>query len=189
MAVNFAVTSLLNQPAAFAVCTDPARSTTGASVSMSTDSAADGSETFPLASSALAVRACPPCGRAADVKLQAPPLPAVTVPIAAGLVPSKRRTVLPASAVPLSTRAVSLVTLSEFDAPLSLASARSIVGAPGFTVSVSTSSVSDASDVLPAASVALEVRVCAPSLSARPTVLFQVPPATAVTVSSSVAPS
>ncbi len=95
---------------------------------------------------------------------------------------------LPASAVPLSTRAVSLVTLSEFDAPLSLASARSIVGAPGFTVSVSTSSVSDAAEVLPARSVACEVSVCVPLASAS-VVAVQVPSAVAVTVFSSVVPS
>ncbi len=175
---------------------------TGTAVSMVRLRAADVAE-LPAASVAVAVRLWPPSLRVVGapvavpapptVKLQLPLASAVTVP--STVVPSEMVTVAPASAVPLMVGVLSLVMPSPL-APLSL-----LVSSVAVGVAVLLSMVRlRAADVaeLPAASVAVAVRLWPPSLRvvgapvavpAPPTVKLQLPLASAVTVPSTVVPS
>ena len=73
-------------------------------------------------------------------------------------------TVLPASAVPVKVGVASLVTLSMLELPLSLAAARSGVdGAAGAEASIVTVRAEEATETLPAASVAVAVIVWTPA--------------------------
>ena len=73
-------------------------------------------------------------------------------------------TVLSASAVPVKMGVVMLVTLSIVEAPVSLASARSGVdGAAGAEASIVTVRAEEASETLPAASVAVAVMLWVPA--------------------------
>src|SRR5262245_65276450 len=117
---------------------------------------------LPATSIAVAVRLCAPLLRAAVVKLQAPAPLAVTLP--SRLTPSYTFTVLLASAVPVRVRVLSLVMPSP-TVPLSVEN-DATVGALGAVVSIVTERAVEAAPVLPAASVAAAVRLCAPLASA-----------------------
>src|SRR6266478_4285929 len=91
---------------------------------------------------------------------------AAAVPLATCVTPSKIFTVLPASAVPVNAGVVSLVMLSVFDAPVSLAAVRSGVdggsGAVLSTVKVVLGPAAPA--LLPAVSVAVPAAMEIPSV-------------------------
>ena len=89
----------------------------------------------------------------ATVKLQFP-LPFATV-VPSDIEPSNNSTVLPASAVPLNVGVLSLVMLSVFEAPVSLAGSKSGVDGAGVAVSIVTIKAPDAVEVFPASSVAV----------------------------------
>ena len=91
-----------------------------------------------------------------------------------------------ASAVPVSVSVLSLVMPSP-TVPLSVEN-EAMVGATGAVVSMVTLSAVEAAPVLPAASVAVAVRLWAPLLSAA-VVKLQAPLPLAVALPSSVAPS
>jgi hypothetical protein len=88
---------------------------------------------------------------------------AVALPIS--VEPANSLTVLPAAAVPVKVGVVSLVTLSLFDDPESDAAVRSGVEGTDAPTMV-TERAADAGLVLPAASVAIAVMLCAPWLRA-----------------------
>ena len=88
-------------------------------------------------------------------------MPPVAVPLASAVVPSKRVTVLPASAVPVNVGVLTLVTLSVLEVPLSLAAVRSgAEGAAGAVVSMVMLRAAEATERLPAASAAVAVTLC-----------------------------
>src|SRR2546421_182661 len=99
----------------------------GAPVSMTTLSAAEAALTLPATSTALLVKAWLPSARVAVANDQALLPLAVAVPI--WMAPSNTCTVLPAAAVPLSVRILSLVMPSPAR-PLSVEN-DATVGAPG----------------------------------------------------------
>ena len=86
----------------------------------------------------------------------------MTVP--SSVAPSYTFTVLLASAVPVSVRVLSAVMPSP-TVPVSFENV-AIAGAPGAAASTVTLSAADAALVLPAASVAVAVRLCVPFASA-----------------------
>src|SRR5437016_386591 len=90
------------------------------------------------------------------VKLQFPELSAMVVP--SEVTPSKNAIVLPASAVPLNVGVLSLVTLSIWELPVSLAAAKSgVEGADGAAVSLVIMLATEAALMLPLVSVAVAV--------------------------------
>src|ERR1035437_8921565 len=169
---------------------------TGAVVSMVTLSAEDATPVLPAASLAVAVRLWAPLLSAAVTKLQAPLAFAVAVPSL--VLPSNTLTVLLASAVPLSVSTVALVMPSP-TTPLS-GENEVMVGATGAVVSMVTLKAEDATPVLPAASVAVVVKLWLVLarvpvvklwlvLARVPVVKLQAPLPFAVALPSSVAPS
>src|SRR5260221_10022952 len=136
--------------------------TVGTWVSTVTLSAADAVPVLPAASVAVDVRLWAPSASAAAVKLQAP------VPLAGALpssvTPSNTLTVVLASAVPVSVRVLSLVRPSP-TVPLSVEN-EAMLGATGAMVSMVTLRAAEAALLLPAASVAVAVRLWAPLASA-----------------------
>jgi hypothetical protein len=123
---------------------------------MVTDSALEATEVFPAASVAVAVMECTPLDNVEEVIVQFPSPSATADPTC--VAPSNNFTVLPASAVPLKVGVVLLVMLSLLDEPLSLAAVRSGVDvAEGAVVSIVIDKPADATDVFPAASVAVAV--------------------------------
>ena len=96
---------------------------------------------------------------------------------------------MPGSAVPVKVGVLSPVRSSVFDVPVSDAAARSgALGAAGAVVSMVTTIGAEAALVLPAASVAVVVMLCAPS-PRTPVVKVQLPAPSAVVVPTSVTPS
>jgi hypothetical protein len=152
----------------------------GAAVSTVMLTALEALEVLPAASLALAVIECVPSLRAAlGVKLQSPELLAVAVPNE--LAPSKTVTVLLASAVPLMVGLLLLVLL-----PLV---GLLMLGALGAAVSTMMLTALEAVEVLLAASVAVAVIECVPSLKAVLGVKLQLPSDLAVVVPSLLVPS
>lgn len=89
----------------------------------------------------------------------------MAVPLPTAVVPSKIVTVLPASAVPVNVGVVTLVSLSVFDVPESLAAARSgVEGAAGAVVSIVILNAPEVAETFPAASVAVAVTLCVPAV-------------------------
>ena len=132
----------------------------GAVLSMVTAKVDDATEVLPAASVALTVRVWLPSLKVEEVMLQLPEPSAVAVPNNVVPLVSYNLTVLLASAVPVKTGVLLLVMLSALDVPLSVALVISgALGAVGAVVSTVTDKDVDAVDVLPAASVALTVRV------------------------------
>ena len=134
----------------------------GAVASMVMLKAADLGEVLPASSVAVAVIAKLPSvsvAVAGTVKLQVPELLVVVEP--REVEPAKSSTELPAFAVPVKLGVESLVRLSELELPLSEAALRS--GVEGAGGAVSSRSVmardTDCSDVFPASSVAITVKV------------------------------
>jgi hypothetical protein len=143
----------------------------GATVSTEKPRVAEGTLVLPAASVAVALAVCAPCASgAATVKLQVPEGLAVTVPAFA---PSSfTLTVLLASAVPEMT---GVGVLTKAAGPMS-------TGAAGATVSTVKPRAEEGALVLPAASVAVAVTVCAPCVSGEAVARLQSPEASAVTV-------
>src|SRR5438132_1247516 len=137
----------------------------GAVVSMVMFNPVEADDVLPAKSVALAVMVYVPSGVSAlPVTLQLPVPSAVPVPISV-LPPTNSCTVLLASAVPVKLGVVSLVMLSVFEVPLSLAAVRSgAEGAAGAVVSIVMLKALDAVDTLPAASVAVAVMLCVPAV-------------------------
>src|SRR5690606_12000244 len=96
----------------------------GAVTSIVITNAADAGPTLPAASLAFAVKVWVPAPSVPLVMLQLPPV-ATAVPRTVVPSVSYKVTVLPASAVPVTVGVVSLVILSVFEEPLSLAGERS----------------------------------------------------------------
>jgi hypothetical protein len=116
-------------------------------------------------------------------------LPPVATPLPTRVPSLKIFTVLPASAVPVKVGVVMLVRSSLLDDPESLAEDRSgVEGAAGEVVSIVTDKADDATDVFPAASVALAVIELTPSGSAL-TAIVQLPLPSAVPVPINVEPA
>ena len=162
----------------------------GARVSTLITYPAVGALTLPAASVAVKVKLCEPLPSAGEgVKLHAPPV-AVTLPICTPL--SKIFTVDPASAVPLRVGCASLVS-----PPLATGvgalptSSRMLVstGSAGGVVSIVRLKLADDTLVLPAASVAWAVKLCAPVASVVLSTILQLPVPSAVPVPTSVVPS
>ena len=106
----------------------------GATLSTVMASGAEAAEVFPAASLARAVRLKLPLGRVELVMDQEPFGAAVVEP--SWVLPLKRRTVLPASALPLMVGVASPVMLSVLEEPESLLARRSSeAGASGATLS------------------------------------------------------
>ena len=105
---------------------------TGACVSRVKFAGALGALALPAASVTTAVRLWLPSARTGEVKLQLPSWPTVTLP--SGVPPSETVTMLPGSAVPLSTGALLLVRPS-IGSPLASASV-TFAAAVGATVSM-----------------------------------------------------
>lgn len=148
---------------------------TGAVVSKVRLNAEEAEETLPAVSVAVAVRLWLPTVKALPgVKLQLPEPSAVTVP----KVPSTLEitvTVALASEVPVRVGVVSLVMLSVFELPLSLAALKSgVVGADGALVSTVTANTEDADEALPATSVAVAVTLWLPAAMVE-AVMLQLP--------------
>src|SRR5215212_9755439 len=142
----------------------------GAMVSTVMLTAAEAGEVLPAASLAVAVMECVALLRfAPGVKVQLPVLSAGVVPmmLAPSPLPSKTVTVLLASAVPLMVGLLLLVMV-----PLA---GLLMLGALGTTVSMVRLRTAEAAEVLPAASLALAVMKCAPSLRAAPGAKLQPP--------------
>jgi len=152
----------------------------GAEVSTVTLIVVEIDEMLPAASVALAVIECVPSLKALlGVKLQSPEPSAAIVP--SELPPSKTSTVLSASAVPLKVGVASLV--------IALSAGLVISGALGAVVSIVTLIAAEAVEVLLAASVALAVIECVPSLKALLGMKLQSPEPSAAVVPSEVLPS
>src|SRR3954471_2962463 len=157
----------------------------GAVVSMVSDQLAEAAPVLPAASVALAVKLWPPWASVAVAKLQAPDPLAVVVP--SWVAPSSTATVALASALPLSVSVVALVMWSVLLRPLSGSTALT-AGAAGAAVSMVSDQAVEAAEMLPAASVALAVKLWPPW--ARVAVAkLQAPDPLAVVVPSWVAPS
>ncbi|HAT8015848.1 TPA: hypothetical protein GF715_24685 [Citrobacter rodentium NBRC 105723 = DSM 16636] len=138
----------------------------GGVVSTVTVQAAEGALILPVASVAVTVMVCVPSLSAGGVTLQLP-LVTVAVPILTPL--SKIVIMLPFSPLPLKVGVVSLVLPPLAMMPVcgSLSSvAEVMVGTSGAVVSTTTSNAADGALTLPAASVAVMVRLCLPSPSA-----------------------
>src|ERR1035437_5079303 len=117
---------------------------------------------LPAVSVSVAVKLWVAFDRVPVVKLQAP-LP-FTVAVPSLVVPSNTATVLLASAAPVS---VSVLTLVMWSPTTPLSGENDVMaGALGGTVSTVTAKADEATPVLPAASVAVAVRLWAPLLSA-----------------------
>src|SRR5450631_1557104 len=153
---------------------------TGATASTVTLSAVEAALVIP-ATVSVAVKLWVALLSAAVVKLQAPLPSALAVP--SRVAPSYTFTVLLASAVPVRVRTFTLVMPSP-TVPLS-GENEVMVGIGVFTVIAATD---DAAPVVPAASVAVAVKLWAPLLSAA-VVKLQAPVPLAVALPSSVAPS
>src|ERR1700735_3088137 len=127
--VTLVMWSALEAPLSEAVARTGTFGAAGAVVSTVTASAADAT-LVPLVSIAFAVIECFPLARVFDVIDQAPAALALSVPTS--VAPSKRSTVALASALPENVGAVTLVTLSVLERPLSEAAVRSgALGAGG----------------------------------------------------------
>ena len=156
----------------------------GAEVSTVTPSAPLSTPLLPAASVACAVKLCAPSPNAAVVKLHVPAPVAVTVP--SDTPPSKTSIAAPASAVPLRVSVLPAVMPSP---PTPVSEAKPVMtGAAGAAVSTVTTRAGEAALTLPAASVAVALKLCAPSARAAVAKL-QAPAPFAVTVPSDVAPS
>ena len=148
----------------------------------------EGALMLPVASVAVTVMECVPSLNVEGVKLQLS-LVTVAVPILTPL--SKIVTMLPFSPLPLKVGVVSLVLPPSLMMLVcgSLSSvAEVMVGTSGAVVSTTTSNAADGALTLPAASVAVMVRLWLPSPSAVGGVKFHTPFSTC-TCPSSVAPS
>ena len=161
----------------------------GMTVSTTNAKAGDAALALPATSLTVAVMLWLPSVRLAPgVNCQLPLPSLLTVPNA----PSTddiRLTSLLASVVPLNCGVAILVMLSLFEAPLSLALAKSTwPGAAGAVVSIVTANAADAVDSLPAVSLALTLRLWLPSLKLL-LVIVQLPPPSAVALPSTVVPS
>ena len=161
----------------------------GATVSMVTWNAVEAGPWLPAASVALAVRVWVP-SPSTEVVIVNTPLAARPVPTTVVPSVSYSVTVLPASAVP------PIVSVELFELPLSATApitgatssiTLSITGADGATVSMVTWNALEDAPWLPAASVALAVRVWVPSPSTE-VVIVNAPPV-ATPVPSTVVPS
>ena len=87
-------------------------------------------------------------------------LPPVATAVPTTVAPSKSVTVVPLSAVPVKVGAVTLVMLSVFDMPLSLAAVRSGTdGAAGAVESIVTLNAAEGALTLPTASMACAIRL------------------------------
>src|ERR1035437_9435513 len=134
----------------------------GATVSTVTAKADEAAPVLPAVSVSVAVKLWVAFDRVPVVKLQAP-LP-FTVAVPSLVVPSNTATVLLASAAPVS---VSVLTLVIWSPTTPLSGENDVMaGALGATVSTVTAKADEATPVLPAASVAVAVRLWAPLLSA-----------------------
>ena len=177
--VSLVVLSVSELPESDAALRSGADGVAGALLSTVMLNADDADDTLPALSVAVAVMLCEPSANAEAVMLQLPLPSAVTLPT----VPATELasvTVLPASAVPVKVGVVSLVILSVSDSPVSDPAARSGAdGAAGLPVSIEIARPADAAETLPAASVAVIVIVCAPSLSVE-AVMLQLPLPSAV---------
>jgi len=142
-------------------------------------------ETLPAASVALAFRLWLPSAKTALVIDQEPEASAVAEPSTVD--PSNSVTVLPTSAVPVIVGVVTLVTRSVFDDPLSEAGAKVSVGTTGAEVSIVSARLL-AEETLPAASLALALRLWLPSVRTG-LVIDQAPEASAIAEPSTVEPS
>ncbi len=141
---------------------------TGGGVRSMTSGVCAASETLPAASVAVAVRLLAPSASAVvGVKLKAPSVPATTVPSVVPLLAIV--TVAPASAAPVIVGVVSLVGFGK--------AVRT--GAPGAARSTVSVTGDEAVPVLPAASVAVAVRLLAPPVSGVPGVRLKRPSASA----------
>ena len=115
----------------------------------------------------------------ARVKFQLPVLSAVVVPSEV-VPPRKSSTVASFSAVPLNLGVVTLVLLSVFKLPLSLAGSRSGVEGALAALSIVMLNGPEGFETLPAVSVAVAVTVWSPSVILVAAVMLQVPPAAVV---------
>jgi len=159
--VTLVISSLLDVPLSLAAVMSGVEGMAGAVVSMVMLSALDATLVLPAASVALAVMLCVPSLRALTV--MPGELYAAAVPLPTCVAPSKRVTVLPASAAPVKAGVVVLVMLSVLDEPVSVAAVMSgAVGAAGAVVSIVAERPVDAALTFPATSVALAVMVCDP---------------------------
>lgn len=136
--------------------------------------------TLPATSVAVAITLCAPLIMPVGASHVQLPL-ASAVAVQTVVVPSTNVTVLPASAVPLKVGVLSLVVL--------LAAGLLMTGAAGAVLSMVNARVVDAVPVLPVASVAVAVMLCAPALIALVGVQVQLPLASAVAVQTVVVPS
>ena len=124
--VSFVRSSVLEAPLSLAGARSGAEGAKGAAVSMVTTSDADAALVLPARSVCLAVSVCAPDASALAVIDQLPSPPAVVVPSTVVPSVSYSVTVAPGSAPPpVTVGVVALVRLSLFEAPLSLAAARS----------------------------------------------------------------
>ncbi len=143
---------------------------------------------LPAASRTVTLRLCVPSVRLGE-KLQAPCASATALP--STVVPSDTITMLLASAVPLNSGVLSLVVpllaIGTGEPPLSLFST-SPVAATGATVSTLKAMAAEAGPTLPAGSVTVAVRLCAPSPSVG-VVKLHCPLLPTIAVPSTVAPS
>src|SRR6266568_3822603 len=115
--------SVLETPVSLAVFITGFEGALGAVASMLMVKAPEAAETLPAVSVAVAVMLCVPwVGR---LTVMPGLLKEAAVPLATWVPSLKILTVLVASAVPVNVGVVSLVTLSVFDTPLSLAAVRS----------------------------------------------------------------
>src|SRR5579872_923849 len=112
----------------------------------------------PFVTPAVAAKLWSPSARAGVKKLQAP-LPSVVV-VPSSVAPSKILIVVLASAVPVSVSALSLVMPSP-TVPLSIEN-EAMVGVVGVGTLIVIGTADDAAPMLPAASVAVAVRLCVP---------------------------
>jgi len=122
------------------------------------------------------------------VILQFPEPSAVTVPSTVVPLVSYKVTVQPGSAVPVIVGVVVFVVLSVVLLAREPLAKSGVLGAFGAMVSTDTSIPADAAPVLPAASMALTVRVWLPSLKVEE-VMLQLPEPSAVAVPRTVVPS
>jgi len=150
--------SVLEEPLSLAASRSGVDGAAGAVASIVMLRAPEAAEAFPAASVAVAVMEWTPAVRLMSL-VHEPVTLAMVVPLE--VAPSKSSTVLLASAVPEIVRAdVFLVMLSELETPVSSAAAKSSpVGGVGASVSIVTRKFAEAPLVLPAASVAVAVKV------------------------------
>jgi hypothetical protein len=147
------VLSFVAEPPAGPVITGAA----GADVSTVNVTGAEAGDGLPAGSTCVAVIVCEPSANGVDgTQLQLPPL--VTTAVHRVVPPSKTVTVAPGSPEPAMVGVLSFVTEPDAGAVIN--------GAVGAVVSTVNVSGADAGDVLPAASVAVAVIVCDPSLNA-----------------------